>query len=60
MNGTFLSAPKQAEEHTTICAEKVGMNVNKAFGQSLCVVRCTVPKEVSNPYQTTTISTISG
>ncbi|MDD6653823.1 MAG: hypothetical protein PUE59_02240 [Treponema sp.] len=34
------------------------MTVNKAFGQSLCVVRCTVPKEVSNPYQTATISTI--
>lgn len=34
------------------------MTVNKAFGQSLCVVRCTVPKEVSNPYQTAAISTI--
>lgn len=34
------------------------MTVNKAFGQSLCVVRCIVPKEVSNPYQTATISMI--
>lgn len=54
----FLSVPKQAEEHTTTCAVNVEMTVNKAFGQSLCVVRCTVPKEVSNPYQTATISTI--
>lgn len=34
------------------------MTVNKAFGQSLSVVFCIVPKEVSNPYQTATISTI--
>ena len=34
------------------------MTVNRAFGQSLCVVRCTVPKEVSNPYQTAKISPI--
>jgi hypothetical protein len=34
------------------------MTVNKAFGQSLSVVRCIVPKEVSNLHQTATISTI--
>lgn len=34
------------------------MTVNKAFGQLLSVVFCIVPKEVSNPYQTATISTI--
>lgn len=53
----FIS-PKQAEEHTTTYAANVGMTVNKAFGQSLSVVLCIVPKEVSNPYQTATISTI--
>lgn len=40
------------------CAANVGMTVNKAFGQSLCVVRCIVLKEVSNRHQTATISTI--
>lgn len=34
------------------------MTVNKVFGQSLCVVLRIVQKEVSNPYQTVTISTI--
>ena len=34
------------------------MTVNKALEQSFCVVRCIAQKEVSNPYQTATISTI--
>ena len=34
------------------------MTVNKAFGQSLCVVRCIAQKEVSNRHQTATISMI--
>lgn len=34
------------------------MTVNKVFEQSLCVVRCIAQKEVSNPYQTATISKI--
>lgn len=34
------------------------MTVNKALEQSLCVVRYIAQKEVSNPYQTATISTI--
>jgi hypothetical protein len=40
------------------CAANVGMTVNKAFGQSLCVVLCIALKEVSNRHQTATISTI--
>lgn len=40
------------------CAANVGMTVNKAFGQSLCVVRCIVPKEVSNRHLTVPISKI--
>lgn len=34
------------------------MTVNKALEQSFCTVRCIAQKEVSNPYQTATISTI--
>ena len=34
------------------------MTVNKAFGQSLSIVLCIAQKEVSNRYQTATISTI--
>lgn len=34
------------------------MTVNKVSEQSLFAVLCIVPKEVSNPYQTATISTI--
>ena len=40
------------------CAANVGMTVNRAFGQSLSVVRCIVQKEVSILHQTATISTI--
>lgn len=54
----FLSVPKQAEEHTTTCAANAVKTVNKVSEQSLFVVLCIVPKEVSNRHQTATISTI--
>ena len=57
-NGPFLSVPKQAEEHTTTYAANAGMTANKVLEPSLFAVLCIVPKEVSNRYQTATISTI--
>lgn len=60
LNGNvhYSSIPKQAEEHTTTCAANVVMTVNKAFGQSLSVVLCIVPKEVSILHLIVPISTI--